>query len=129
MINDSGTETIICLDTNFCYVKEIFAKTCLKRVLVTNLVDLLPFWKIAVGTLFDKIPHGKVERDANIHSFKNLLKLPPERLDIQVDPMKDLGLHPLYRRNDGLSQGGAWKSPRDDLLCQGYYGRGGGRSH
>jgi len=26
MINDSGTETIICLDTNFCYVKEIFSK-------------------------------------------------------------------------------------------------------
>jgi long-chain acyl-CoA synthetase len=24
MINDSGTETIICLDTNFCYVKEVF---------------------------------------------------------------------------------------------------------
>ena len=62
MINDSGTETIICLDTNFCYVKEIFPKTCLKRVIVTNLVDLLPFWKVAVGTLFDKIPHGKVDK-------------------------------------------------------------------
>jgi long-chain acyl-CoA synthetase len=90
MINDSGTETIICLDTNFCYVREIFAKTCLKRVLVTNLVDLLPSWKVAIGTLFDKIPHGKIERDANTHSFKNLLKLPPKKLDIQVDPMKDL---------------------------------------
>ncbi len=56
MINDSGTETIICLDTNFCYVKEIFPKTCLKRVIVTNLVDLLPLWKYAVGTLFDKSP-------------------------------------------------------------------------
>ena len=70
MINDSGTETIICLDTNFCYVKDIFPKTCLKRVIVTNLVDLLPFWKYAVGTLFDKIPHGKMERDATIYSFK-----------------------------------------------------------
>jgi long-chain acyl-CoA synthetase len=90
MINDSGTETIICLDTNFCYVREIFAKTCLKRVLVTNLVDLLPFWKVAMGTLFDKIPHGKAERGANIHSFKNLLRSPPQRVNIQVDPMKDL---------------------------------------
>ena len=45
MINDSGAQTIICLDTNFCYVKEVFPKTCLKRIIVTNLVDLLPLWK------------------------------------------------------------------------------------
>ncbi len=43
------------------------------------------------ATLFDKIPHGKVERDANVHSFKNLLKTSPkEKFDVQVDPMKDL---------------------------------------
>ena len=96
MINDSGTETLICLDTNFCYVKEIFTKTCLKRVIVTNLVDLLPFWKYAVGTLFDKIPHGKVERDSNVYSFKSLLKHPPKkRLDVQIDPVKDLA-YTLY---------------------------------
>jgi long-chain acyl-CoA synthetase len=91
MINDSGTETIICLDTNFCYVKEIFQKTCLKRVIITNLVDLLPFWKYAVGALFDKIPRGKIERDSTTYSFKNLLKHPPQgKLNGQVDPMKDL---------------------------------------
>ena len=91
MINDSGTETIICLDTNFCYVKEIFQKTCLKRVIVTNVVDLLPFWKVAVGALFDKVPHGKVVKDATVHSFKHLLRHPPERqFDDPVDPMKDL---------------------------------------
>jgi long-chain acyl-CoA synthetase len=91
MINDSGTETIICLDTNFCYVKEIFPKTCLKRAIVTNLVDLLPFWKVAVGTLFDKIPHGKIKKESNVYNFKSLLKHPPQkRFDIQVDPMKDL---------------------------------------
>ena len=96
MINDSGTETLICLDTNFCYVKEIFTKTCLKRVIVTNLVDLLPFWKYAVGTLFDKIPHGKVERDSNVYSFKSLLKHPPKiRLDVHIDPVKDLA-YTLY---------------------------------
>jgi long-chain acyl-CoA synthetase len=90
MINDSGTETIICLDTNFCYVKEILPKTCLKKVIVTNLVDLLPFWKQAVGALFDKIPHGKVERHGIVHSFKDLLKHSAESLEVRVDPMKDL---------------------------------------
>jgi len=76
MINDSGAETIVCLDTNFCYVKEIFAKTCLKRAIVTNLVDLLPLWKRTVGFLFDKIPNGTVEKDESVHFFKDLLKYP-----------------------------------------------------
>jgi long-chain acyl-CoA synthetase len=44
-----------------------------------------------VGTLFDKIPHGKVEKDSNVYNFKSLLKHPPQkRFDVQVDPMKDL---------------------------------------
>ena len=90
MINDSGAETVICLDTNFGYVKEIFSKTCLKRAIVTNLVDLLPLWKRTVGFLFDKIPRGTVDRDKNIYSFKDLLKNPPQRIDVQIDPMKDL---------------------------------------
>lgn len=90
MINDSGAETVICLDTNFGYVKEIFPKTCLKRAIVTNLVDLLPLWKRTVGFLFDKIPRGTVDRDKNIYSFKDLLKNPPQKIDVQIDPRKDL---------------------------------------
>lgn len=90
MINDSGAETVICLDTNFGYVKEIFSKTCLKRAIVTNLIDLLPLWKRTVGFLFDKIPRGTVDRDKNIYSFKDLLKNPPQKIDVQIDPMKDL---------------------------------------
>jgi len=90
MINDSGAETIVCLDTNFCYVKETFAKTCLKRAIVTNLVDLLPLWKKTVGFLFDKIPNGVVEKDQNVHFFKDLLKQSPQRLSVEIDPWKDL---------------------------------------
>ena len=90
MINDSGAETVICLDTNFGYVKEIFSKTCLKRAVVTNLIDLLPLWKRTVGFLFDKIPRGTVDRDKNIYSFKDLLKNPPQKIEVQIDPMKDL---------------------------------------
>ncbi len=90
MVNDSGADTIICQDTNFGYVKEIFSKTCLKRVIVTNLVDLVPIWKKAVGTLFNKIPRGKVERDEGVYSFRDLLKSPPTRPKVDLDPWKDL---------------------------------------
>lgn len=90
MVNDSGAETIICQDTNFGYVKEIFSKTCLNTVIVTNLADLVPIWKRAIGALFDKIPHGKVEKDKEVHSFKNILKSPPRCPEVDLDPWKDL---------------------------------------
>ena len=38
MIEDAEVQTVICTDTNFCYVKEAFADTHLKQVVVTNLI-------------------------------------------------------------------------------------------
>jgi len=90
MINDSGAETIICQDTNFCYAKEVVSSTGLKRVIVTNLVDLLPAWKRYLGVLFDKIPHGKVDQDEKVYSFKKLLKHAPVKTQTEIDPRKDL---------------------------------------
>ena len=45
MANDSEAETIICMDTNFGYVKDIIPETRLKRVIVTTMGELLPDWK------------------------------------------------------------------------------------
>jgi long-chain acyl-CoA synthetase len=90
MIKDSGAETVICMDTNFCYVKEVFPKTGLKRAIVTNLVDLLPFWKRLLGVLFDKVPTGNVDHDSSVHSFTSLLKHAPLNTPIEIDPWKDL---------------------------------------
>ncbi len=90
MINDSQSETIISLDTNFCYVQEIFDRTPLKRIIVTNLADMLPFWKKFVGRLFDKIPHGKVESDIHVYDFKSLLSNNPNPPKVQIDPYEDL---------------------------------------
>ena len=90
MINDSGAETIICVDTNFGYVQDVFSKTSLKRAIVTNLVDILPLWKRTVGFLFDKIPNGIVKKGENVYFFKDLIKQSPEKLDVEIDPWKDL---------------------------------------
>ena len=90
MISDSGAETIICQDTNFCYAKEVIASTGLKRVIVTNLADLLPVWKRYLGILFDKIPHGKVDRDEQVYSFKKLLNHAPLQTRAEIDAVKDL---------------------------------------
>ncbi len=90
MINDSGAKTIICQDTNFCYVKEVVDRTGLERAIVTNLVDLLPFWKRMLGLLFDKVPRGRVDRNARVFSFRSLLKHRPFNARVELDPREDL---------------------------------------
>jgi long-chain acyl-CoA synthetase len=90
MINDADVESVICLDTNFCYVKEVLAQTALKRVIVTNLVDLLPMGKRIMGHLFDKIPKGKVDTDPRVHRFNRLLKHAPLAETVTIDPQQDL---------------------------------------
>ncbi|MCS7280721.1 MAG: AMP-binding protein [Desulfobacterota bacterium] len=91
MIKDAGIETVICLDTNFVYVKEVMERTNIKRVLVTTLVDFVPFWKKAIGYLFNKIPSGKVERSERVYSLKRVIlegeNDPPK---VAIDPDKDL---------------------------------------
>ena len=70
MANDSGAETIFCLDTNFGYVTQVLPETKLKRVIVTNLAELLPWWKWLIGRGFNKIPMGKFDSGENIVRFK-----------------------------------------------------------
>jgi long-chain acyl-CoA synthetase len=90
MIKDSGAETIICQDTNFCYASNVFAGSGLKRIIVTNLVDLLPFWKRYLGFIFDKIPSGNFERAEGVYEFKKLLNHSPISSLVEIDPWKDL---------------------------------------
>lgn len=91
MMNDAGIESVICLDTNFVYVKEVMERVGLKRIIVTNLVDLVPWWKRAIGYILDKIPAGNVEKGKNIYFFRDVLfegkVKPPE---IELDPWRDL---------------------------------------
>jgi long-chain acyl-CoA synthetase len=90
MIQDAGVETVICMDTNFGYVKETFETTALKRVIVTNIADLLPPWKRLLGKLFDKVPTGKVTHEGRVHRFTSLLRHAPLSNHPVLDPTSDL---------------------------------------
>jgi long-chain acyl-CoA synthetase len=90
MIKDSGAETIICHDTNYGYVQEVFEKTGLKRIIVTNLLDLVSPVKRLVAALFDKNPHGAVKGGSEMIPFKALLKYEPAPPKVEIDPYKDL---------------------------------------
>jgi long-chain acyl-CoA synthetase len=92
LINDSGAETVLCQDTNFRYIKEVFPDTCLKRAVVTNYVDLLPLYKRVFGALFDLVPKGSVEKSNNVYSFKKLIKkYPAQPPKLEIDPKEHLG--------------------------------------
>jgi long-chain acyl-CoA synthetase len=90
MIRDCGVQAVVCMDTNFGYVQEAAAQTGLQHVIVTNLADLLPAWKKVLGTLFDKIPSGKVEWGSNVHRFRRLLRQGPAVPAAAIDPAQDL---------------------------------------
>ena len=62
--NDSNAETIICADTNFGYVTSVLPDTRLKRVIVSNAAELLPWYKRWFGSLFDVVPRGKFSLNA-----------------------------------------------------------------
>lgn len=74
MANDSGSETIICMDTNFGYVENVLPETPLKRVIVTTMVELLPLWKKLLGKVFNRVPEGKFSKGENKYRFKDLIK-------------------------------------------------------
>lgn len=105
-LNNCGAETIICQDTNIGYVTEVMPKTFLKRVIVTNVVDLLPIWKRAIGWAFDKIPSGIVEKADKIYFFRDLIrKYPPKPPKVEIDPRTHLAYILYTGGTTGLPKG------------------------
>ncbi|MGD2186143.1 MAG: class I adenylate-forming enzyme family protein, partial [Desulfobacterales bacterium] len=74
MANDCHAETIFCMDSNFNYVNEILPDTSLNQIVVTNMVDLIPWWKRVVARGFDRVPGGVFPSGKRIHAFVDLLK-------------------------------------------------------
>lgn len=72
--NDSGAETIFCLDTNFGYVTRVRSGTRLKRAIVTTMIDALPLWKRVLGKALNKVPEGTIRLDASTLMFGRLLQ-------------------------------------------------------
>ncbi len=72
--NDCGAKMVICLDTNFRYIYQVVDKTSIQKTIVTNIAEMLPWWKRVIGTAIDKIPKGKVAKEKNVFWFKDLIK-------------------------------------------------------
>ncbi len=73
---DTGAVAVFCSDRNFGYVQQVLDSTPLKTIVVTNLADLLPWWKRFLGWTFDIIPKGSVAKRPEVHPFRSLLSGP-----------------------------------------------------
>ncbi len=72
--NDSGAAAIVCADTNFGYVQQVLPDTGLKQVVISQMTDLLPWWKRWFGHLYDVVPTGKIAKGSHIRRLRPLLK-------------------------------------------------------
>jgi long-chain acyl-CoA synthetase len=80
---DSGAKVILCADTNFGYAKALQQRNVLDKIIVTNLGDMLPWWKRVIGFSFDRIPNGKVEQE-RIIPFRKLLHAPLQQSEGKI---------------------------------------------
>jgi long-chain acyl-CoA synthetase len=103
--NDSGAEAIVCADTNFGYVTRVLPETRIKVVVVTNMADLLPWWKRYFGRLFDIIPKGKILLGKNTHALNRLLSRHRNRSLPEIRPEGGTTAEILYT-------GGTTKFPK-----------------
>ncbi len=90
MSRDCSAKAIICMDTNFGYVKEVQAQGTLKTIIYTNLIELLPLWKKALGFGLHIVPRGKTEKGKDIYPFAELLKYPPLTQKMAISTRKDI---------------------------------------
>ncbi len=91
LARDSQAKLIVCMDSNFNYVKEILRDSPIEQVIVTNMVDMIPWWKRALLRAFDRVPRGKLPKGEGIHLFLDLIRakegkdleyIPPDPEDI-----------------------------------------------
>jgi len=74
---DSGAVGVLSADTNFGHAKKLKEKGILDTIIVSNIADMLPWWKRSIGRGFDRIPDGKVD-EGRVTRFRELLKTSPD---------------------------------------------------
>jgi long-chain acyl-CoA synthetase len=107
-LNDSGAETIICLDLVYPRVKNVRPETRLKRIIVTGLQDYLPFPKNLLYTLKLRKEgnYVKIEYDSVTFSFKSLLKKAlPTPVEAPFESKEDIALLQYTGGTTGLAKG------------------------
>ncbi|MDY6930546.1 MAG: long-chain fatty acid--CoA ligase [Halobacteriota archaeon] len=109
-LNDSETETVITLDMVMTYpkIENLKDRTKIKRVIVSDLKEYLPFMLSILFPLARRSELVKVEKGPGIYFFKDLLKeykdLSSSPIDVDIDPNEDVALLQYTGGTTGLSK-------------------------
>ncbi|TCS96663.1 long-chain-fatty-acid--CoA ligase [Hazenella coriacea] len=107
-LNDSESETMVCLDLVYNKVRHVRKQTQLKRVIVTSLKEHLPFpknWLYSIKTLLDG-SYQKISYDETTLSYSQLMqKALPNEIDISDQSPEDLALLQYTGGTTGLAKG------------------------
>lgn len=108
-LNDSGAETIICLDILYRNVKKVKERTPLKRIITTSIKDYLPFPKNILYplTLIKEglLPNIELDNKINFAFLPLLKKEPPIPRKIEIDPKEEIALLQYTGGTTGLAKG------------------------
>jgi long-chain acyl-CoA synthetase len=110
-LEDSGAQTIICLDILYEFVERTNVK--LKNVILTSIDEYLPAFKKALGksvlrAVYRKmsVPSVQIYEREGIYRFRDLIKkYPPNPPKIEFNPKEDLVALPYTGGTTGLPKG------------------------
>jgi long-chain acyl-CoA synthetase len=103
---DSEAETIVSLDVLYPIVEKVWEKTHLKRAIITNLREYMPYITAVMGSLMRKIPLQKIERKENIHFFQEIIReTKPEPPKVDINPEEDLAALQYTGGTTGTAKG------------------------
>lgn len=107
-LNDSGAETIICVDLVFPKVQEVKADTSLKRVIVTRIQDYLPVPKNWLFSLKNRIDgnHVVINEEEDVYLLSKLLEnASSSPVKTPIESPEELALLQYTGGTTGLAKG------------------------
>ncbi|SDZ53533.1 long-chain acyl-CoA synthetase [Evansella caseinilytica] len=106
---DSGAKVIVCMDLVYPRIMNIFNKTKLEHVIVTEIKDYLPFPKNLMYPFVQKKKYAfkvEVKFNSKTHSFTKLIKTAaPDKIPLDVDAKNDLALLQYTGGTTGAAKG------------------------
>ncbi|MCP8617058.1 long-chain-fatty-acid--CoA ligase [Salirhabdus salicampi] len=108
-LNDSGANTLICLDLLYPKAKHVQSSTNLENIIVASVKDYLPFPKNIIYPVIQKRQHNiteKAEHNGNTHLWPDVIKEGSgEVSEVTIDAEQDLALLQYTGGTTGFPKG------------------------